>query len=177
MSGDQNLSAGQFGDLSYNDLDAHLENEFHPPAQGAPKMRHPRSGFNVEVGISRQVARPLEGQKEGPAVFNLTSHPAFDKPMFPERAGQEPIKHVYRGMSEDEWHQAQQRGYIQSDQRGTIADWEGTNAASDPASAVSYLPRGERGHIAKIRVEPEDKWLRTALIPTSAHASQCPSAE
>jgi hypothetical protein len=161
-----NLSSGQFKGLSYDDLDTHLESEFHPQQLDAPRVKHPRSGFAVEAGISRRVARPPEGQQEGPAVFDVKDHgdpltPAYNSLAYMggKRLGQEPIQHVYRGMSGEEWNQARQRGFIQSDQRGTIADWEGTNADVDPRSAVSYLPMGERGHIAKIRVEPEDKWF------------------
>jgi hypothetical protein len=142
------------------ELDNQLKREFHPLRLEAPTERPPRTGYEIHVGISRSVARPSEGQEEGPPEFVLTRHPAlYDAEMWPRRVGTEPIRHVYRAMSEAEWRQARQRGFIQSDQRGTIADWEGTNAAVDPHSAISYLPRGQRGHVAKIRVEPEEKWF------------------
>jgi len=81
--------------------------------------------------------------------------------LFPDRdVAEEPITHVYRGMSLGEWEQAMQRGYIKSDQRGTIAEWEGTNAGLDAATARSYIPGGgEPAIIVRLRVEPGDGWF------------------
>jgi len=120
--------------------------------------RHPRSGWQIKVGQSRRLAKPPEGQGEGPAEFNVIQHHMSKFPA-DEKVRTEPVKYVYRGMHEDEWAQAQQRGHIQSDKRGVIADWEGTNAATDARSAVSYLPHGASGVIAKIKVHPDDKWF------------------
>jgi hypothetical protein len=146
--------------LSHDDLDQHLENWFHPDQLEAPTQIHPKSGYAVHVGRERRISRPPEGQDEGPAYFNVREHPSFEsRKMFPEHVGTEPIKHVYRGMHVDEWAQAQKQGHIKSDQRGTIADWEGTNADVDPRSAVSYLPSRATGVIAKIRVHPDDGWF------------------
>jgi hypothetical protein len=84
----------------------------------------------------------------------------FDR-LFPDRGvAQEPITHVYRAMALSEWRQAQQRGYIQSDRRGVIADWEGTNAGLDAATARSYIPGGgEPAVIVRLRVDPDDGWF------------------
>ena len=63
------------------------------------------------------------------------------------------ITHLYRGMSEVEFQEAKGRGSIQSDQRGVIEEgWEGTNAATNPASAHVYLPRQGTGRIVKMAV-------------------------
>jgi hypothetical protein len=119
---------------------------------------HPVSGWPIKVGQSRRLAKPPEGQTEGPAEFNVIQHRMHQFP-FDEKVRTEPVKYVYRGMHADEWAQAQERGHIQSDKRGVIADWEGTNAATDARSAVSYLPHGASGVVAKIAVHPDDKWF------------------
>lgn len=147
--------------ISRDDLDRHLENWFHPDPLEAERQVHPRSGFHVQVGQERRLARPEEGQDEGPAEFDVIDHGQLhdNRLAYPRHIGREPVQHVYRGVSAEEWHQARQRGYLQSDSRGTIADWEGTNAADEPDTAVTYLPRGGQGHVLKIRVHPEDGWF------------------
>ncbi len=156
-----NLNPQQFGEpLSFEGRDNALHRElgFNPQPLDGKRSRHPRSGYSLRVGRTRQVARPPEGQDEGPAEFKIREHRMNTLPADVE-VGKEPIKYVYRGMHEDEWAQAQQRGHIQSDKRGVIADWEGTNASPDARDAVSYLPRGARGVVAKIAVHPDDKWF------------------
>ncbi len=150
--------------VSLDELDQHLENWFHPQQLDARQERHPKSGFNIKVGLERRLARPPEGQDEAPAHFNVTDHGPVEGSLarWPKHVGTEPIQHVYRGMHTDEWDEAKKRGHIQSDQRGTIADWEGTNAAVDPHTAVSYLPSRGTGVIAKIRVHPDDKWFSSS---------------
>jgi 8-oxo-dGTP diphosphatase len=155
---------------SWDDYDKFVEQHYGPNAgESGRREKHPRSGFTVNVGEHRQVARPPKGQEEGPAVWNITDHGELPNlPMLPQRnIRQEPIEHVYRGVSTDEWKQAQERGYLKSDQRGTIADWEGTNAATDPKSAMSYLPHNGGGHVLKIRVHPDEKWF---TIPHDQYA-------
>jgi len=152
-----------------------LESAFHPVQMDAARVKHPRSGYMVESGISRRVSRPPEPDKpvppdslgpEGPATFDVIDHGDPNSPSYNslaymqgKRLGAEPIPHVYRGMSAAEWEQAQQRGYIESDKRGDISRDEGTNAAADPRSAASYLPQSGESYIAKIKVRPEDKWF------------------
>lgn len=135
----------------------HLENE-------PQKEIHPRSGYSVHVGEEKRLVVPQTEGKTGerPGLeWSVTDHGHFpNRPMFPSKdVRREPVKHVYRGVSTDEWKQAQERGHIQSDKRGTIADWEGTNADVDPRSAASYLPRGGSGHILQIKVHPDDGWF------------------
>ena len=146
--------------LGLGELDQHLEHWFHPQQLDAERVTHPRSGYQVEKGEQRRVHHPDEG--EGPAHFEIWDHgePGVTNSLaYPKRVRSEPIQHVYRGVSAEEWKQARQRGHVQSDQRGTIGDWEGTNAAVDPRSAVSYLPRNAPGHVLKIRVHPGDGWF------------------
>lgn len=150
------LNPQQFGH-GYLETALHRELGYREQHLEGKQARHPRSGYRIQVGMKRRVAPPPKGQDEGPAEFNVIKGnmgwPAE------EHVRKEPIKYVYRGMHQDEWAQAQERGHIQSDQRGTIADWEGTNAATDARSAVSYLPHGATGVIAKIKVHPDDKWF------------------
>ena len=81
--------------------------------------------------------------------------------------GEQPPTHLWRAMSEEEWAEAQARGYILSDQRGTIAEWEGTNFAARPDDAVSYLPRdggfnaeaSGRGVIVRVAYDDADGYF------------------
>ena len=147
--------------VSLAELDQHLENWFHPQQLDAAEEPHPRSGFNVKVGLERRLDYPPGDHDEAPARFKVTDHGPVGGSLahWPKHVGYEPIQHVYRGMHTDEWEQAKKQGHIKSDQRGTIADWEGTNAATDPQTAVSYLPSRATGVIAKIRVHPDDGWF------------------
>jgi rifampin ADP-ribosylating transferase len=153
--------------------DRALQEWFHPQQLEAIQVKHPRSGWPVNSGLSRRVTRPPESQHgneslgiEGPPTFDVIDHgdpysPSYNslKYMNPQPFRTEPIQHVYRGISEAEWQQAQRRGYLASDRRGTISELEGTNAAVDPTSAVSYLPREGPSRVVKIEVRPEDKWF------------------
>lgn len=144
-----------------NTSDEYLATLFGEPAirESGRRQPHPRSGFEVKVGRHRRYAQPESG--EAPIQWIVDEHGEdFDR-LFPDRdVAQEPIAHVYRAMALSEWEQAQQRGYIQSDRRGVIADWEGTNAGLDAATARSYIPGGgEPAVIVRLRVEPEDEWF------------------
>lgn len=168
-----------------------LDHEFGPDPEKGLRVKHPRSGYMVEAGEWRRVNHPPPSEHgneslgiEGPATFDVRDHGDPNSPeysslkyMNPQVIRTEPIKHVYRGMSAAEWEQAQRNGYISSDRRGAISDLEGTNAAVDPRSAVSYLPPEGDAVVAKIAVRPEHKWftinadnyLRTrSRVPLSA---------
>lgn len=152
-------------------IDSLLEREFHPQQLEARRVKHPRSGYMVKAGEERRVNHPPPSSHgneslgiEGPANFDVYDHgdPVHnERPigMFPQKIRTEPIRYVYRAMSAGEWEQAQKRGFIQSDERGAISSLEGTNAAVDPRSAVSYLPREGQAVVAKIAVRPQDKWF------------------
>jgi hypothetical protein len=157
MSATDAMNKQQF--LSYKDLDSALEEEFHPARLSAETFKHPVSGYDIEKGPERRLARPPEGQQEAPAEFQVNDYGSGRMGEYRRDVRREPIEHVYRGISHEEYKQALNTRVIQSDQRGTISDWEGTNAATDPQTAVSYLPRGGQGHILKIAVRPEDKWF------------------
>jgi hypothetical protein len=159
--------------MTHDELDQHLETWFRPQRLDAERTTHPRSGYQVETGTqlrlhqpSRDDEGPGEDGVEGPVHFEVWDHgdphtqTGLQGLQYPKKTGEtRPVEHVYRGVSADEWRQAQQRGHVQSDGRGTIGSWEGTNADVDPKAAVSYLPRNATGHILKIRVHPDDGWF------------------
>lgn len=161
--------------VSNEELEAQL-NSWFQPKQLEQQFTHPETGFGVTYGDRYRLApapgatpqQPYPpGVNEWPAEWAVDDHLPQDHQgyRFPNRdVRREPIEHVYRAVHPDEWAQAQQRGYLQSDQRGTISDWEGTNAGLDPRTAWSYLPRGQygnSGHILKIRTHPDDGWFAT----------------
>lgn len=155
--------------LGRDEQKALLREEFGPSPTETTRMKHPRSGWMVELGLKRSVARPPEGQTEGPPVFKVTNlGKDFDDPIYKRYmsgvdAGTEPIEYVYRGMSKAEYEQAMERGHFASDKRGVIADWEGTNAAVDPETAAYYLSTNsdsaDGGYIVKFKVHPDRKWF------------------
>jgi len=174
---DEVRPGGRWVDLGMgDDMDALLKSEFRPQDLEARRVKHPRSGYMVEAGHARSVLQPASTEHgneslgtEGPPLFKVTDYgdptqPGHNSLLYPKDAGTEPIADVYRGMTQAEWEQAQQRGYIESDRRGAISDLEGTNAAADPRDAVSYLPTG-KGVLAKISVRPEDKWFTISADP------------
>lgn len=141
--------------------DRYLQGLFGEPAvrESGPRAIHPGSGYEVKTGRHRRFTQPERG--EMPAGWIVDDYgDDFDR-LFPDRdVAQEPLTHVYRAMALSEWEQAQQRGYIQSDLRGVIAEWEGTNAGLDAATARSYIPGGgEPAVIVRLRVLSEDEWF------------------
>jgi len=126
---------------------------------------HPRSGFMTKVGESKHLShqRSDSGIRERMGLqFNVVdeSAPHLGRPV----AGQEPVKHVYRGMSEDEFQEAKGRGHIASDERGVIQPgWEGTNATTDYGTAHNYLPREGPSRIVKMAVHPDDQWFTSDI--------------
>lgn len=153
--------------LSWDELDTHLKDVFSPQQLDARKEKHPRSGYMLDVGESRRldhVAKDVPDDLVGiPARMKVVDHGPIDGShtqwgMGGQFVRNEPLQSVYRGMSMDEYNQAKQRGYIQSDKRGVISQDEGTNAAVDPNSAISYLPPGQHGMVVKIKAKPEHDW-------------------
>lgn len=103
---------------------------------------------------------------EGPAAFAVMEVDPEMERMFGSSARREfkgkmeKIKTVYRGITREEWDQAQERGYLLSDGRGAIVpEWEGTNAGTMAMTAANYLPRDGEGLILQINVEDEDEWF------------------
>ena len=128
--------------------------------------RHPRSGWNVPVGVNP--GSPVGGSE--PPVQEV-----HDYGHLPNRANggmrpntsQRPIKHIYRGVSEGEYQNIQRTGAIQSDGRGNVADGEGTVASHSARAALYYArtsgasgPGTERTahRVLKIAVHPDDGW-------------------
>jgi hypothetical protein len=137
--------------IDYGDFrDNYLPSVFGEPAQ-VTSAKHQVFNPVIHGGVEKNPG----GHVEGPPVFQN-----FDESTMPRtNLGTSPITHVYRGMTEAEWNQAQQRGYISSDMRGVIAGWEGTNAGASAGTAVSYLPRNGKAIVAQIAVRPEDGWF------------------
>lgn len=81
---------------------------------------------------------------EGPPITNL-------KRTYPAPT------HFYRAVSEEEWQQAIERGYLSSDGRGNISDAEGTNADWTPET--SYLPKDRPGRLIRMKYDPSDGWF------------------
>jgi len=102
-----------------------------------------------------------EGKERAGLMFNIKDHDTATHGLpNADIVGQEPPSHLFRGMREDEWKQAQERGYIQSDGRGAIEpEWEGTNFATNIQTANSYMPRDVPGRIVKVRHDPADQYF------------------
>jgi len=143
--------------LQFYQMDALLDQWFDPQSLEAHYESRPGGGEN-KVGQQRQVSRPAPGQ-EGPPTFRVLTYSAD---AFYPSEHTEPIQHVYRAIGLEEWRQALQRGYLESDRRGVLANWEGTNAAADPRIAAYYLPRNDSGVIVKIQVRPQEQWFAIA---------------
>lgn len=113
------------------------------------------------LGSERATELPMREAKVVPVSDPMSE--AHARSMAKTPTGEtRPIEHVYRGMSHEEWAQAQERGHLRSDARGAIdPKWEGTNAALDPKSAHYYRnTTGDgTGVVAKIAVHPDDKWF------------------
>jgi DNA topoisomerase-1 len=141
-------------------------------------MTHPRSGFTV-----RDPSKPAPkittktpanyGEGEFPMVADFVPGPAGlgDKQVTPER----PLPFVFRAVHEDEYQEALERGFMQSDQRMNLSQAEGTVAAVvDP---TFYLPgklasdeNGDYpGRLVKIALDPEHGWHydRDGYVKTS----------
>lgn len=126
----------------------HVEVQEALPFEG----KHQALGFREFPMVEEQVAPIMDPISEVSAKHSLKAPTGATRP----------IEHVYRGMSHEEWNQAQERGHLRSDARGAIApEWEGTNAALDPKSAHYYRDTtgSGTGVVAKIAVHPDDKWF------------------
>lgn len=147
--------------LRPHDLDILLEGWFQPVRREAEQRVHPGSGFAVRVGTGRQLVRPPRGTRDAevPAEFEVLDYDDAPFGQSYQVVGREPVDLVYRGVSVEEWEQAKERGYLESDRRGVLAEWEGTNAAIDPQTAAYYLPRGGHGVILEIEPRPEQEWF------------------
>lgn len=121
--------------------------------------------FMTRTGTSRHLSQQgSSGPRERMGLqFNVVNEDA------PRLGGsnithQEPVEHVYRGMSEAEFQQAKGRGHVASDERGVIEPgWEGTNATPDFGTAHNYLPREGPGRIVKMAVHPADQWFTSDI--------------
>jgi hypothetical protein len=154
--------------------DALLTKWFGPNQMEGEHTVNPNSGYSLKSGPWRAVSKPPEGAATGPAEFTVTNHGDGTLYDFQKTRTTEPINTVYRAMGVDEYNAAKAQGFIQSDQRGTIINTEGTNAAADPASAFSYLPYDGAGRIVQIQVNPADGWHTISADNYLRTSSQIP---
>ena len=165
---DMRLNAGSMdAAFNANDRQKHMaEVGTHEWTTGeADQAVHPRSGFLRSVGESKRLDQQRsDGPRERLGLqFKVVDH---DQPGYGHEqvVRQEPVKHVFRGMSEDEFQEAKGQGHIASDERGVILPgWEGTNAATDYGTAHYYLPKEGPSRIVKMAVHPEDNWFTSNI--------------
>ena len=125
------------------------------------RVRHPRSGYQVEVG--RQVGSPVKGSN--PPVAPVYDHGHYTDGSahriwnaLGQPVAHVPVKHVYRGVSEEDYKGILERGHIASDGRGNVCADEGTCASHDPRSAAVYGGDVKNFRVLKIKVHPDDGW-------------------
>ena len=148
-----------------------LDESLGPEEKTSERVPHPKTGYRIEVGKIRQVkspeSQPFTEEKplgtEGPPLWSVRNKKMEDMG-FGTPGPDEPITHVYRGMSEEEWQHAQHTGVISSDARRAILPAEGTNAAVDRDTALSYAHDNKEGpsRVVKMAVHPDDGWFTIA---------------
>lgn len=130
---------------------SHVPAQLALPFKGSPT--HQALGF-TELPMKEEEVAPIMTPRSEAEARNLAKAPT---------GRTRDIKQVWRGMSHDEWSQAQKQGHVRSDERGAIAPgWEGTNAALNRGSAEYYRDTnqgGRGGVLARIDVHPDDKWF------------------
>lgn len=154
--------------------------------------QHPKSGFTVEKpGVVFPEVMPPELDADGwgrkpPRIRDVVHGDNFKKPAGFEDATSlgydkyqvgdpRPPEFLYRAVSEEEWQQAVERGYIQSDQRMNLTEGEGTVTALDnplfyfPGNLASDKPGTYEGRIIRIKYRDEDGWRhdRDGYVKTS----------
>lgn len=123
-------------------------------------------GVTEEGDVTRVKIRHISTLEPGDLAKKESDLPNFVEGDFdlPRRSGSfdkdNPPQYLYRAVSEEDWAGIQERGYIQSDGRMNLAEYEGTVAAdSDPSF---YLPTGvnARGRIIRITYDEQDGWYK-----------------
>jgi len=141
------------------------------PHMEGDKMGGRKTGLSKSMDVQRRDSN----QKERFGLnYRVTDNDAKPETLGGPAPTLEPVSHVFRGMSEDDFQQSQAQGFIRSDGRGAIdPEWEGTNAGIDMATAQTYMPHSGLGRVVKIAVHPEDqdKWF------TSQHDSYARTRE
>jgi len=132
-------------------------------ADTLPTMEGEMRGRKTGLSKSMDVQRRDSDQKERFGLqFKVTDNDATPEILGGPAPTTEPVTHLFRGMSEEDFQQSKARGFIQSDGRKAISpEWEGTNAGLDMATAQTYMPPEGLGRVVKIAVHPEDhaKWF------------------
>jgi len=68
---------------------------------------------------------------------------------------------LFRGVSLKDWKRIKSQGYIDSDMRGAVSEYEGINLAQIPSTAISYLPNNNKGVVLAINPTDLDKYMLT----------------
>lgn len=68
-------------------------------------------------------------------------------------------KTLFRGVSLLDWHRIKKQGYIDTDMRGAISEYEGINLAQIPKTAKYYLPPNDKGVILAISPKNLDLYV------------------
>lgn len=172
----------------------YIQDEWLPKFFGEPSRResdyrhvyNPRLHGGQEPPKGKGNRGNGDGFVEGPPQWaileddDVIMHPIF-------KGKTEPITHVYRAVTEEEWQEAVERGYLKSDGRGAlIPEWEGTNAGVESSTAWHYMPRNGTARVLKIEVRDGDGWftsdadnyLRTrGRIPLDRVMAKTPAVE
>jgi hypothetical protein len=144
-----------------------------------PEKYEPNRGYGVHLKIGETEWRSRDERGQVPRIYQIEG---VDQKTIPidERAvyglpyttpdgrsavdrevpgSERPAPYVYRVMADDEWQQAQERGYFQTDERDNIVRGEGT-VASTNATGEFYAPLDGRSYrIVQFDMRPEDGWL------------------
>ncbi len=116
--------------------------------EGPPRVRDYQTSSSA--GLSIMEAIEVDG--------SLTmAESGYGKPLLPVGAARPP-KHVYRVMSEGEWQQAKQRGYIKTDERMNLSSDEGTVTSLRSTGAFYAPPDGSDYRVVRIKYADEDGW-------------------
>jgi hypothetical protein len=149
-----------------------------PITEAWEKVVSPETGRIVNtdlgsIGVGDSGVIPSVSPEGRPRLSTVTrsetpmpSDPSSIVPFTPDarlrplvRTGEEaPPSHLYRVMSREEFEQARQRGYIQSDQRSNLVAGEGTVFSLRPTSGF-YAPSSGDGVVIRVRYDDADGWV------------------
>lgn len=132
--------------------------------EGIPETDVPKRGTGWDE--MEQVNADLSGRPD--KADRLRSVEIKDGKLLDKTTGEE-VKYLYRAVSEEDWKLIQERGYMQSDGRMNLAEYEGT-VASASSNVNFYLPGGlfsdgvagqigqAQGRVLRIDFDPADGW-------------------
>ena len=68
-------------------------------------------------------------------------------------------KTLFRGVSLEDWKRIENQGYIDTDMRGAISEYEGINLAQIPTTSFTYLPLNNSGVVMAIEPKGLDLYM------------------